>query len=305
MAVASIGNLNFDIYLKIAEIPGPDENIEVLELYTGGGGSAANFAVAVARLRQPVRFIGAVGDDLLGDQSLRELRDEGVDVTYVKRVRGARSGIVVVLVHLDGVKRMLSYRGANLGLSPNDLTIDKFEGCVHIHLATGRVEIIHKAKEIAKELGASVSIDGGTALARKGLDIVKSAVDDVDILFMNYAEAKTLTGSGDYLSAIEKLARELLVKELVITLGPDGAVVYSGGKLLHVEAFKLDAVDTTGAGDAFAAAYVVMSIRGADLYRKLLFANAAAAIKVTRHGARSAPRWEEVTAFLDSLGYKI
>lgn len=305
MVVVSIGNLNFDVYLKVADLPGPDENVEALELYTGGGGSAANFAVAVARLGYSSRFIGAVGDDPLGEQSLRELRDEGVDIRYVKRIHGARSGVVVVLVHLDGVKRMLSYRGANLGLSPGDLTVEKFHGCRHVHLATGRVELIQRAKDLARELGATVSVDGGTALARKGLEIVKGAVDGIDVMFMNQAEAKMLANSGDYRSAIERLSRELSVRELVITLGPAGAVAYSGGKLLHVDAFKLDAVDTTGAGDAFAAAYVVMSIRGAGLYEKLLFANAAAAIKVTRRGARSAPRWEEVVAFLESLGYKI
>ncbi|ABL88288.1 PfkB domain protein [Pyrobaculum islandicum DSM 4184] len=305
MDVVSVGNLNFDIYLKVSELPGPDENVEVLDLYTGGGGSAANFSVAAARLGLGVRFIGAVGEDPLGELSLRELRSEGVDVSYVKRVAGVRSGVVIVLVHPDGVKRMLSYRGANLGLSPADLTIEKFRGFRHIHLATGRTELILKAKEIAKEIGATVSLDGGTALAKKGLDIVKAVVNGIDIVFMNQVEAKLLANSHDHKTAVEKLAKELSVRELVVTLGPRGAVAFDGRRLLHVDAFKLDAVDTTGAGDCFAAAYVAMYLRGRDLYEKLLFANAAAAIKVTRPGARSSPRYSEVVAFLESLGYKI
>jgi len=95
------------------------------------------------------------------------------------------------------------------------------------------------------------------------------------------------------------------VGELVITLGPRGAVAFDGRRLLHVDAFKLNAVDTTGAGDSFAAAYIAMFLRGMDLYEKLVFANAAAAIKVTRPGARSSPRRDEVVSFLLSLGYKI
>ncbi|MEM1571081.1 MAG: carbohydrate kinase family protein [Pyrobaculum sp.] len=304
MKVASIGNLNFDIYLRISELPGPDVNIEALDLYTGGGGSAANFAVAIARMGLGARFIGAVGDDPLGDISLRELLAEGVEVA-VKRVTGVRSGVVVVLVHPDGIKRMVSFRGANLGLTPTDLTPDKFEGVNHIHLATGRTELITKAKEIAREVGASVSVDGGTALARKGLEIVRATVEGVDVVFMNHVEAKMLANTGDHRSAVEKLAKELKVGELVVTLGPLGAVAYRGGKLLHVDAFKVAALDTTGAGDSFAAAYIAMHLRGRDLYEKLLFANAAAAIKVTRPGARSSPRYDEVRSFLESLGYKI
>jgi len=304
MFIASVGNLNFDVYLKVSELPGVDENVEAFDLYTGGGGSAANFAVATARLGLRARFIGAVGEDPLGEMALRELREEGVDVSHVKRVPGVRSGVVVVLVHLDGSKRMLSYRGANLGLSPNDLTVEKFAGVRHIHLATGRVEIIARAREIAKAVGATVSIDGGTALAKKGLDVVKSVSEGVDVIFMNRAEARLLTGSSDR-AAIKKLAEELRAKELVVTLGPEGAIAYDGARLLQVDAFRVDAVDTTGAGDAFAAAYIAMFLQGRDLYERLLFANAAAAIKVTRPGARSSPRYREVVAFLESFGYKI
>ncbi|MFZ8811283.1 MAG: carbohydrate kinase family protein [Pyrobaculum sp.] len=305
MIVASVGNLNFDIYLKVSELPGPDENVEALDLYTGGGGSAANFAVAIARMGLGARFIGAVGEDPMGELSLRELKAEGVDVSFVKRIAGVRSGVVVVLVHPDGVKRMLSYRGANLGLTPADLAADKFQGVRHIHLATGRTELIARAREIAREVGATVSVDGGTALARKGLEIVKAVVDGVDVVFMNHVEAKMLAGSHDHRVAVEKLSKELSVGELVITLGPRGAVAFDGRRLLHVDAFKLNAVDTTGAGDSFAAAYIAMFLRGMDLYEKLVFANAAAAIKVTRPGARSSPRRDEVVSFLLSLGYKI
>ena len=69
--VVSIGNLNFDVYIRVAELPGPDENVEVIDLYTGGGGSAANFAVAAVRMGLGARFIGAVGEDPMGEISLR------------------------------------------------------------------------------------------------------------------------------------------------------------------------------------------------------------------------------------------
>lgn len=303
MDVASVGHLNFDIYLKTSELPELDESVEALDLYTGGGGSGANFAVAAARLGVRVKFIGAVGGDPLGELSLRELRQEGVDVTHVKRIPTLKSGVVVVLVHPDGGKRMVSYRGANLGLSPADLTPEKFAPVRHIHIATGRLELITRGKEIARELGASTSIAGGAALAKKGLEVAKAAAAGADVFFLNYAEARALQLQG--LDAVEKLYRELAVGELVVTLGSRGAVVHDGGRLLHLDAFRVNAVDTTGAGDVFAAGYIAMRLRGLGLYERLLFANAAAAIKVTRAGARSSPRFEEVVAFLEGYGYKI
>ncbi|MFN3804147.1 MAG: carbohydrate kinase family protein [Pyrobaculum sp.] len=305
MAVASVGNLNFDIYLKTAGLPGLDEAVEALDFYTGGGGSAANFAIAMARLGLEVRFFGAIGPDPLGELSLRELRDEGVDISYVKRVEGVRSGVVVVLLQQDGARRMVAFRGANLGLSPGDLSVEKFAGVRHIHLATGRLELIAKAREVASGVGATVSIDGGTSLAKKGLDAVRTAARGADVMFVNRVEARLLAGTEDYLSAAERLFRELSVGEVVVTLGPGGALAYDGRSFVYLDAFRLEAVDTTGAGDVFAAAYVAMFLKGRGLYERLLFANAAAAIKITRRGARSSPKYGEVVAFLESLGYKI
>ncbi|MFN7106265.1 MAG: carbohydrate kinase family protein, partial [Pyrobaculum sp.] len=245
------------------------------------------------------------GPDPLGELSLRELGDEGVDISYVKKVEGARSGVVVVLVQQDGAKRMVAFRGANLGLAPGDLAVEKFAGVRHIHLATGRLELVAKAREVAREVGATLSIDGGTSLAKKGLDAVKTVAGGVDVMFVNRIEARLLAGTEDYRTAAERLFKELSLGEVVVTLGPGGALAYDGRNFVYLDAFRLEAVDTTGAGDVFASAYVAMFLKGRGLYERLLFANAAAAIKITRRGARSSPRYGEVAAFLESLGYKI
>jgi len=303
--VASIGNLNYDIYVKTPELPGLDQSVDAVDIYTGGGGSAANFAVAIARMRHRARFIGSVGDDVMGDIILRELAAEGVDVSFVKRIKGVRSGVVVVLVQPDGVKRMIAYRGANMGLSPDDINEESLGGVDHVHIASGRVELILKAKEVAKRLGKTVSVDGGTALARKGLEIVSKALSGVDVVLMNQVEAKMLASSADHRAAVDVVARSVNARELVITLGDRGAMAVSDGEFIYVDAFKLQPIDTTGAGDTFAAAYIAARLAGLSLYERLLFANAAASLKVTRPGARSSPRFEEVAEFLGSLGYRI
>ena len=301
--VLSMGNLNLDIYIKTDAIPRPDESVDAYETYMGGGGSAANFSVAVARLGLGSRFLGSVGNDQFGDMLIKELESEGVDTRFIKRVSHERTGTVVVIVGLDGSKRMIRYPGANLGLTPNDITSDVMSGVSHVHVALGRVEIIETAKRIAKSIGLTVSVDGGTPLARKGLDVIRDAINDVDIWFMNSFEARELGRSENVVRAAENIASRVKVRELIVTLGSRGALLLRDGEVKYSDAFKVPPVDTTGAGDTFAAAYVVASVLDLDPIDKLIFANAAASLKVTKRGARSSPRLNEVIDFLESLGY--
>ena len=298
-----MGNLNLDIYVKADAVPRPDESIDAYETYMGGGGSAANFSVAVARLGLGSRFLGSVGNDQFGDMLIRELESEGVDTRFIKRVSHERTGTVIVIVGLDGSKRMIRYPGANLGLTPSDVTAEVMSGVTHVHVALGRTEIIEVAKRIAKSMGLMVSVDGGTPLARKGLDVIRDVVNDVDIWFMNSFEARELGHSENVVKAAENIASRVRVRELIVTLGPRGALLLRDGEVKYSDAFKVTPVDTTGAGDTFAAAYVVASVLDLDPIDKLVFANAAASLKVTRRGARSSPRLNEVIDFLGSLGY--
>jgi ribokinase len=301
--VLSIGNLNLDIYIKTDGIPRPDESIDAYETYMGGGGSAANFSVAIARLGLGSRFLGSVGNDQFGEMLIREMESEGVDTRFIKRVSHERTGTVIVIVGLDGSKRMIRYTGANLGLTSDDVTKDVIDGVSHVHIALGRTEIIEVAKRIAKSMSLMVSVDGGTPLARKGLDIVKDVVDGVDIWFMNSFEARELGHSENFVRAAENIVSRVRVKELVVTLGARGALLFRDGEVKYSDAFRVSPVDTTGAGDTFAAAYVTATILDLDPIDKLVFANAAASLKVTRRGARSSPKIGEVIDFLESLGY--
>ncbi|WP_054857704.1 carbohydrate kinase family protein [Vulcanisaeta sp. JCM 16159] len=301
--VLSIGHLNLDIYVKTDAIPRPDESVDAYETYMGGGGSAANFSVAVARLRLGSRFLGSVGNDQFGDMLIKELETEGVDTRFIKRISHERTGTVIVIVGLDGSKRMIRYSGANLGLTPSDVDTGAMNGVSHIHVALGRTEIIEASKRIARSMGLTISVDGGTSLAKKGLDVIRDVMNDVDIWFMNSFEAKELGHSENVVRAAENIASKVRVRELIVTLGPRGALLLRDNEVKYSDAFKVPPVDTTGAGDTFAAAYVVASILDLDPIDKLVFANAAASLKVTRRGARSSPRLNEVVEFLESLGY--
>ncbi len=120
---------------------------------------------------------------------------------------------------------------------------------------------------------------------------------------MNSFEARELGRSESVVRAAENIVGRVKVRELIVTLGSRGALLLKDGEVKYSDAFKVTPVDTTGAGDTFAAAYITATMLDLDPIDKLVFANAAASLKVTRRGARSSPRLNEVLDFLNSLGY--
>ncbi|ABW00997.1 carbohydrate kinase family protein [Caldivirga maquilingensis] len=301
--IASVGNLNLDVYFRIQSLPENDGAVEAYEAYIGGGGSAANFAIQASKLGAYVRFIGAVGSDTISDALLEDLKEAGVDVKWVKRINVERSGLVVVLIGPENGKRMIEYRGANLGLTPSDVNSESLNGVNHLHVALSRLNIIEAGVKRAKELGLTVSVDGGAGLSSYDLNILKPLMDGVNTWFMNSLEARKLTGIDDPISAGLRILESINVEELIITLGPGGAVSFTKDGAKLVEAFKVAPIDTTGAGDVFAASYVFAKLIGLDRVSRLIFANAAASIKVTRRGARAGPSFSEVLEFLRTVGY--
>lgn len=301
--MASVGNINLDIYFRVNSIPEPDTAVEAVEAYIGGGGSASNFSVQLVKLGIKVRLIGATGVDEISDALVDDLKDMGVDVGFVKRISTERSGLVTVLIDSNGNRRMIEYRGANLHLSPEDINETSLSGISHLHLATSRLDIVKAGLLKARELGLSTSLDGGAGLASRGLDNVAKVISHVDVWFMNSVEAFRLSGINDPLQAGLRIRNVVDVDELIITLGPRGALLISDDVVEEVEAFKVKPLDTTGAGDAFAAAYIFARIIGLDEVSRLILANAAAAIKVTRRGARSGPDLRELVEFLRKMGY--
>ncbi|MGC8571471.1 carbohydrate kinase family protein [Caldivirga sp.] len=301
--IASVGNLNLDVYFRVQSLPENDGAVEAYEAYIGGGGSAANFAVQVSRLGAYVRFIGAVGSDMISDALLDDLKEAGVDVRWVKRINVERSGLVVVLIGPENGKRMIEYRGANLGLTPSDINTESLSEINHLHLALSRLNIIEAGVRRARELGLTVSIDGGAGLSSYDINILKPLMDGVNTWFMNSLEARRLANINDPISAGLRIFENINVEELVVTLGPGGAVSFTEDGAKLVEAFKVAPIDTTGAGDVFAASYVFAKLIGLERVSRLIFANAAASIKVTRRGARAGPRIDEVLEFLKAVGY--
>jgi sugar/nucleoside kinase (ribokinase family) len=255
-----------------------------------GGGSGANVAawLALAGGERPV-FVGRVGDDAQGAAAIDELSAAGVDVR-VARDPERSTGTCIVLVAPNGERSMLPDAGANDALRPEDLTDDLLEAGSHLHvvgyalLREGSRGAARAAISRAKAAGMTVSVDPSSAalLSPDFLDLAEGA----DLLLPNADEAAALTGQAKPEKAAKRLAKRF--PEVVVKLGAEGSVWTDGEQEARAPAVETEALDTTGAGDAFAAGLLASRARGASPGEVLREAARLAARAVGTPGARPA-----------------
>jgi ribokinase len=290
LAFAVAGNLNLDQYLLVERIPGPDEAVEVLEAFSQPGGAATNVAVALARLGARVRLLGFVGSDEAGSFLLQRLSALPLDLRYVRRVEKP-TGRVYVVLDRSGRRAMLALRGANAELKPGSIGPEALAGVEHLHLSSTKPALTEWLLAEAKKAGLTTSYDPGSAVASEGFERLRAALSHVDVLLVNEREACML--------GLENL-RQGFKGLLVVKRGPLGSEAPFEG--VSAPAFEVNAVDTTGAGDAFNAAFLVCWKLGMELSECLLLANAAGALKASRYGAQSSPTLDELLSFLSARG---
>jgi len=297
MRVLAVGNANVDHLLYVDEPPEVGGRVEAWRYERRPGGAASNFAVAAARLGASPAVVCCVGDDWEGAWLLGELRGSGVDVSYAVRV-SAPTGAAFVIVDRTGERTMVVHRGANslLERAIRELELPEADW---VHAASVGPGVAARAFEAAKRAGARTSYDPGGAAVKLGLEGLRAALELTDVLFLNEAESSALAerGGGPGLERVRELVPVVVVKR-----GPRGSAAYVGGEAFSAGAFEVEVVDTTGAGDVFDAAFAVASWRGLGWAEALTFANACAALKVSRRGAWASPTLAEVVEFLRSRG---
>ena len=293
--VLAIGAANSDFFFHVKNLPNPDEEVEAISIDKRFGGSAANFIIGCAKLNLKTRFLGCVGLDSEGNELMHEFNESNVDTSLVQRIK-ARTGRVVILVDDNGEKAMAAFVGANNLLSEQMVSVEAIKSAKLVHITSlssdSAFKAFVKAKSLAKENNVLVSLDPGHILAEKGFDCLKELLEGIDFLFPSRNGLKKLTGFTDIKSGCKALSS--LVKTIVVTLGPEGCFVYSAEKSFVVNPVKAQVLDTTGAGDAFAAAFVYGIIQEMPLSACGAIANRAAGISLGRKGARSGQVSEEL-----------
>jgi ribokinase len=289
--VVAAGHVNWDVTLRVDALPEPDGEAEIVSQRRSGGGSAANVAVALADYDIDTGIVGSVGDDEHGLLARRELDEARVDRAGLRVVEDAETSVKYLLVDDSGEVMVLGNDGANEAIAPEDVDTDYVQSADHVHLTSQRPDTAAFIADVARDAGVTVSFDPGRRLAERNF---AATLDQTDVLFLNDREA---------LSVLDEDARyaESNVNDRVVVVkhGAEGATAHTPDGSFEHPGFDVDPIDTTGSGDAFAAGYIAVLLDDGDHERALEFANACGALAAQHEGARTAPSWTEVEAFLD------
>jgi ribokinase len=291
--------------MKMDHLPEKGETVTDAEFFQVYGGKGANQAVAAARAGGNVAFVNCVGEDAYTPQMVQNYKNDGIDTRFVFHEKGIASGHALIMIGGEGMNYLSVAPGANYKLTPQkiDEAISMIDEAAMIVMQYEiREETIKYVIDIANRKGIPVLWNCAPARA---FDL--SYIPKINILVLNEVEAGFLAEMPvENAADAEKAAQKLVargVEKVIITLGSQGAFVVTKTEKVSVPAFKVEAVDTTAAGDTFCGAFAVALVEGKSLKDALQFASAAAAISVTRIGAQpSAPTRREIDDFLKIAG---
>lgn len=290
MKIAVIGSNNVDLITYINRMPEPGETLEAPEFAIGCGGKGANQAVAAAKCGAEVLMFSKVGDDLFADNTIANFQKAGVSTKYVEKVPNVASGVAPIFVDKNGQNRILIIKGANNYLKPSDIDkgAEDLKQCSLIILQLEvALETVYYAIEFGHKHGIPVLLNPAPAIA--DLDIDK--VCKCDFFVPNESELSILTNLTVHTVAEIKAAAQILLdkdlKNVIVTMGSKGVFWISQKESLHIPAIKVDAIDTSGAGDAFIGAFASQYAINKDIKAALEFATKYAAISVTRKGTQT------------------
>jgi ribokinase len=296
-----VGSSNTDMIVRVPRIPRPGETVLGSGFSMAGGGKGANQAVAAARAGGRVTFVARVGDDVFGERALGGFAAAGIDTRFVLRTPGAASGIALIDVDDRGENSISVASGANALLSAADVGAAAgalaAADLVLLQLESP-IETVEAAVRWAGESGVPVILNPAPARPLEDRLLAR-----VSVLTPNETEAELLSGlavrdEGGVRAAAARL-RARGPRTVVVTLGERGVYALAPEFDGFLPAFRVEAVDTTAAGDVFNGALAVALAEERPLAEALRFAQAAAAISVTRAGAQpSAPARAEIDAFI-------
>lgn len=289
MTIYNLGSINIDHFYRLPHLPLPGETLAAADYAVGLGGKGANQSAAAAKAGAHVVHVGAVGAD--GVWTVDRLAGWGVDVAHISRIK-APTGHAIINVDGAGENTIVLFPGANRALQLGDVEL-ALAGARRGDILLMQNETAHQpeAARIAQAKGMRVIYSA----APFDVDAVRAVIENVTILAVNAVEAQQLC------DALHLTPQTLPVPEVLMTRGAEGAVWHSNssGQHVHAPAFKVDVVDTTGAGDTFAGYFAAALDEGQLPDAALRLAGAAAALKVTRSGTADAiPLRAEVDDFL-------
>jgi ribokinase len=286
-----LGSSNTDMVVKSERLPKPGETIIGGDFMINPGGKGANQAVAASRLGGDVIFVCKVGNDDFGERTCAILEKEKIDTSYIIKEKGGISGVALITVDKDGENSIVVASGTNASFSVSDLS-DVKDVIKNASILVLQLEIpigtAIEASKIAKENGVTVMLNPAPAPSN---GIPKELLDNVDIIIPNETEAEIITGIEVFNSETAVKAAEVMngmgISTVIITMGSKGAFLKDNKHSILIPSTKVNAIDTTAAGDTFCGALSVAFAESQDIVDAIKFACKASAIAVTRMGAQA------------------
>lgn len=306
LKIAALGDVNIDIFLNIPYYPsaGGDGLADEIEYHTGG--SVTNTVIVLARLGMQTEMVSRLGRDPWADIAMKTMTDEGVGMNYITYDDRAGTGLIFLPVTPDGERTMFSYRGANLMMRPDVLDEALFAEIDYLHISgytflkSPQKDAGWRSVELAEKYGVPIALDLGVEPAVSLGDDLVRLLGKLDLLVLGDHEAMTITAKSTLEEALDALLQSG-VKTIGLKLGREGCLVVTSERQVRLPGFRVETIDTTGAGDAFSAGMIFGRLHGLSLEARGIFANTLGALTTTVWGGgASLPPLKEVRAFLAS-----
>jgi len=308
--VVAVGATNWDVTLFVESLPSPGQEVTVSEVARVPGGTAANVAVAAARLLSPdaVAFVGALGDDAIADRQRDILRSEGVSTDGISTIPETESGQAFILVDAHSQNVIASALGANALLTPDHIREPAVRNMIvsarNCAITDPTLSVIEEILYITTATYCRISWDPGV-LVTADKSIVLPMARRMDTLLLNEEETLTLFDESAPAVIARRLQGDGWTNRIILKQGGQGATVIdlANGQLSEVPPLPLAELDlkpinSVGAGDAFHGAFAAIEAEGQEFTDALLGASAAAGISVSRPGTRDAPTSDELAQVL-------
>lgn len=283
-----------DFVIRVKEMPQIGETVLGQSVRLVPGGKGANQAYAAGKLGGNVTMLGAVGEDLYGEQLIQNLKEVHVDTTGIQRMKNVPTGQAFVSVYDSGDNSIVVIQGANSGISREmiDENMRYIEECDYIIMQLEiPLDTVQYVKDIAVKKGKKVVLDPAPAVSGlsgefwQGISLIKPNETELSILV-----GKELSEKEEIAAAAASLVAKG-VETVVVTLGGDGCLLVDAERELYFPAYKVECIDTTAAGDSFIASLVVALCEGREYEEAIRFAQKVSAIVVTQRGAQTSIPW--------------
>ena len=303
-----LGILVADVVAKpIEEMPGKGrlQLVDTMELHTGG--CASNTGYALSRLGISTGVMGKVGTDGFGDFFVRYMEDAGLDTRGIRRTSSVNTSATMVMVSADGERTFFHYLGANAELCHDDLDFDIIKEAKILHIAGAFLmpsfdgEPTARVLQQAREWGITTSLDTAWDSKDNWMNVLEPCLQHLDIFMPSIEEARMITGKEEP-SDVAELLLSYGIGTVALKMGEQGSYIRTNDWELSVPIYKVDAIDATGAGDAFAAGFLAGVSKGWDHKKAARLANAVGACCTTAMGATAGVKdWQETLEFMDNI----